>query len=286
MIPYHLFLQATEKAAIAAKKHVGCYNEKQADQAAVDAMRIVLDQLPVSSRVVIGEGTRDQAPMLFQNEILGNGDEKFDIAVDPLECTTACAQGKNGAMSTLLVGKENTIFSAPDLYMSKLVVAQREYGEDIHLNNDIKTNIHTLSTLLNKPVDQLKISVLLRDRHRKLISDLVDMNVKLYLIDDGDVAAAINVCLGKLDMYIGIGGAPEGVIAAGAIKLLNGYMDCEIKDIGLYSNCYELIKDDPVFISTAVTDNTFIESGNDVQTNSIIITKYNIIKISNQIINI
>jgi fructose-1,6-bisphosphatase class II len=268
---YFDFVEVTESAAIASYHSLGLGDNMFSDKLAVQAMRQKLGQLDVVTRVVIGEGERDKAPMLFVGEILGKGDVEFDIAVDPLEGTNIVAKGLDGAMSVMAVGPKNTILHAPDVYMEKIAIGFDFPEQLISLNLTIKENLRNIASAKKCAIDDLKIAVLSRDRHEDLIAQLRDLKCKVVLLDDGDVAAVINTTRsGGYDAYMGTGGAPEGVLACGALKVSGGQFCGRLvldkndlieraTTLGIteYDKIYyvdDLIKDDVAFIATAVTN--------------------------------
>lgn len=223
----NIIIETSVKAAIACHKWIGLGKSNDADEAAVEAMRDVLDgQRIFRGKVVIGEGERDVAPMLYIGEELGDGFEKFDIAVDPLEGTSLCADNKRNSITAIAIGKG--ILHAPDLYMEKIASIKEAEGI-IDLDNSIEDNIKNLAELLGKDVCDINITILERERHKNLISRAREIGAKVSLIQDGDVGAVIASVIGDgVDMYIGTGGAPEGVLAACALKTLNGFMQTRL----------------------------------------------------------
>ena len=218
------FLRATEAAAIAASRWKGLGDGKAADGAAVEAMREIFDSIPFDGRVAIGEGERDDAPMLWIGEPLGSkqGDPSFpaiDIAVDPLECTNHVAMDLPNAMAVLAAGPRDSLLHAPDCYMDK-IAGPREISGEVSLEADVAYNIEGASTALGKRPEEMKVVVMDRPRHEKLISDLKEIGVIPLLIEDGDIAAALNAAdpESEIDMLMGIGAAPEGVITATALR--------------------------------------------------------------------
>jgi len=223
---YQIYLEATEKAAIAAAKLRGNGDGVAADKAATDAMRSVLKNSKILTRVVIGEGERDDAPMLFIGEELGNKSSnlKIDIAVDPLECTNHCAKDLPDALAVLAASQRGALLHAPDTYMNKLCGQKALVGK-ISLERSVKFNLEQASKALNKKKSDLKIVVMDRDRHKELIKKMIDEGVEPILIGDGDVSAGLKAAEGKIDLLYGIGAAPEGVITAAAVKALGGFFE-------------------------------------------------------------
>ena len=266
------FINVTSKAAIASSHLVGKKDKIAADQAAVDAMRSELNKIDMTGEIVIGEGSLDQAPMLFTGEILGkkNGPE-FDIAVDPLEGTNFAANNLPGALSVIAVAEKGNLFKAPETYMHKIATTKVEKGL-IDLDYSIKKNIENLAEFKNKTPSDLTACILDRPRHKKIIDELSDLKVKIKLISDGDVAGALLVTksIYNVDIYLGIGGGPEGVLAAAALdaydchfqgkfifdneKDINDAKKMGIIDLDKKYEMNEIIKGDTIFCATAITD--------------------------------
>ena len=218
------FLRATEAAAIAASAWKGLGDRKAADGAAVEAMRAVFDTVPFDGRVAIGEGERDDAPMLWIGEPLGSmqGDSSapsIDIAVDPLECTNHVALDLPNAMAVLAAGPRGSLLHAPDCYMDK-IAGPAEVSGEVSLEADVGYNVEGACSALGKRPDELQVVVMERPRHDQLISDLKALEVTPVLIGDGDIAAALNAAdpNSEIDLLMGIGAAPEGVITATALR--------------------------------------------------------------------
>ena len=223
---YQIYLEATEKAAIAAAKLRGNNDGKAADKAATDAMRSVLKKSKILTRVVIGEGERDDAPMLYIGEELGNQSSslKIDIAVDPLECTNHCAKNLPDALAVLAASEKGSLLHAPDTYMNKLCGSSSLVGK-ISLEKSVKFNLNETAKALKKNKADLKIIVMDRNRHKELIKEIKNEGVEPILIGDGDVSAGLKAAEGKVDLLYGIGAAPEGVITAAAVKSLGGFFE-------------------------------------------------------------
>lgn len=220
------FVRITEAAAIASARLMGRGDEKAADQAAVDAMRKAFDTVNVDGVVVIGEGERDEAPMLYIGEPVGKkGAEapKIDIALDPLEGTTICAKGGVGSISVIAVAERGNFLHAPDTYMDKIACGPQAKG---HISLDLSPteNIHRVAKALGKNVEEVTVVILDRPRHEKLIQEVREAGARIRLIGDGDVSAGIAPCWEEsgIDLLLGVGGAPEGVITAAALKCLGG----------------------------------------------------------------
>ena len=225
------FVRVTEAAALSAARWVGKGNPKKADEAAVNVMRIAFNALDIDGKIVIGEGERDEAPMLYIGEKVGTGKgNKIDIAVDPLECTNSVAFGRNNAMSVMAASPYGTMLHAPDTYMEKIAVPPEAKGE-VSLEADVRYNLENLSKKLGKHIKDITVMVLERDRHKELISQLRKCDARILLIPDGDISAAIAPSIPEsgIDMLLGIGAAPEGVIAAAGISCLGGYFEGRFK---------------------------------------------------------
>jgi len=223
------FVRVTEAAAISAGRWVGKGDAKKADKAAVDIMRKVFSTLDIKGIVVIGEGEKDQAPMLYIGEEVGSGNGlEVDIAVDPLECTDSVAYGRTNAIAVLAAAPKGTLLHAPDIYMNKIAVGPKAKGT-IDITVSVRENLHIIAAKLNKEIKDLTVVVLDRDRHEKLIKDIRDAGARIRLITDGDVAGAIAPSLngGGIDVLMGIGASAEGVLAACAIKCLGGDMQAQ-----------------------------------------------------------
>jgi fructose-1,6-bisphosphatase II / sedoheptulose-1,7-bisphosphatase len=218
--------EVTEAAAVACYDWIGKGDNKAADHAAVEAMRKTLNCLPISGKVVIGEGERDQAPMLFIGEKVGRGGIAIDIALDPLEGTNLCANDAPAAITTLAFAEAGSLLHAPDSYMEKIAVGANLPEGVVDLDNSVTENVIQLAAAKNKAMDEIWVSVLKRSRHEELIQEIRKTGARIQLLSDGDVMAAIAAAdpNSKIDMYIGTGGAPEGVLAAAALKCMGGQM--------------------------------------------------------------
>jgi fructose-1,6-bisphosphatase II len=221
------FVRATEAAAIAAAPLVGRGDKNGVDQAAVDAMRAVLADVDVAGTVVIGEGEKDEAPMLYIGETLGTGDgPAVDIAVDPIDGTTLASRGGPGAISVVAAAPRGTLFRTRIPYMDKLVVGPAGTGR-ISIDRPLSENIRALAAEMHRPVSELTVALLDRPRNEHLIREVREIGARIRLFRDGDVATAIIAVLterSRIDMLAGIGGAPEGVVTACAVKALGGDM--------------------------------------------------------------
>ncbi|QRN34445.1 class II fructose-bisphosphatase [Pectobacterium brasiliense] len=220
------FSRVTEAAALAGYKWLGRGDKNAADNAAVQAMRIMLNQVNINGQIVIGEGEIDEAPMLFIGEQVGTGQgDAVDIAVDPIEGTRMTAMGQANALAVLAVGEKGTFLHAPDMYMEKLIVGPEAKGA-IDLNLPLADNLRNVALKLGKPLSKLTVTILAKPRHDACIADMQQLGVKVFAIPDGDVAASILTCMpdSEVDVLYGIGGAPEGVISAAVIRALDGDM--------------------------------------------------------------
>ncbi len=271
------FIRVTEIAAINSARWMGRGDEKAADQAAVDGMRKMLDTVECKGIVVIGEGERDEAPMLYIGEEVGTGrGPELEIALDPLEGTTICADGGHNAISVMAIGSKNCLLNAPDIYMKKIAVGQEGIGV-IDIRDTATNNLKRLAQRKNCSIGDLTAVILDRPRHEELIKEVRELGARIYLIGDGDVSAAIATALPNsgIDIMIGTGGAPEGVIAAAAMKCIKGDFqgvlvprnDSDIKraakmgisDISKVYTMEELAKGDVMFVATGVTDGSLLK---------------------------
>lgn len=286
----------TEAAAIAAARLMGKGDRNNADQAAVTAMRVGLNSLPVKGRVVIGEGERDEAPMLYIGEEIGCGNEfDLDIAVDPLEGTNLCATGSPNALSVMAVSERNGLLYCPDTYMEKLVVRPAAKGA-VDIRASVKDNIKAIAKAMSRDIDDLVIVVLERPRHKQLIKEIRDTGARIKLITDGDITPAIAAIVEGTGIHalMGIGGAPEGVLAAAAVKCLGGDMQARIcwrneeekqraKEMGMdlseervYTSEELAPGDNIVFVATGVTKGDILNGvsffGGGARTHSLMLT--------------
>ena len=219
----------TESAALAAYQWVGAGQKNAADQAAVEAMRASMNALPIAGTVVIGEGEIDEAPMLYIGENVGQGGLAVDIAVDPVEGTRMTAMGQANALSVLAVAESGSLLAAPDMYMEKWVVGPAARGA-IEIERPLADNLSAIGQALAKPMTELTAAVLSKPRHQALIAQLRAFGLRVHEIPDGDVAASLLVCApnSDIDFMTGIGGAPEGVISAAAMRALGGDMQARL----------------------------------------------------------
>lgn len=218
--------RVTEAAALASAKFLGRGDKNAADQAAVDAMRRMFDTVNIDGIVVIGEGEMDKAPMLYIGEQIGVAGEdslKIDIAVDPLDGTRSVANGLPNAISVVAIAPRGRLLHAPDIYMRKIAVGPKSKGV-ININSSVRENITNVAKSLEKDVSEVTITLLDRPRHDKLIKEIREVGARIKMISDGDVLAAISTCFDYtgVDILMGIGGAPEGVLAAAALKCIGG----------------------------------------------------------------
>jgi len=224
-------LRVVEAAAIASARTMGQGDRKRADQVATETMRRVMETVPMQGKIVIGEGERDEAPMLYIGEKVGRKDEntskypEVNIAVDPLEGTNLCATGEPGAICVLAASEEGGLLHAPDCYMEKIVVGPSCKGK-VDLNASVADNLNSIAKAMNRDVEDLVIIVLDRPRHEKLIHEIRTAGARIKLISDGDLAPGIAAAVIGTGIHavMGAGGAPEGVITAAAMRCLNGYM--------------------------------------------------------------
>lgn len=225
------FVRVTEAAAIEAAKWVGRGEKKKADGAAVSAMRFRFNQVDFKGTVVIGEGEKDEAPMLYNGEKVGTGKgEAMDLAIDPLECTNSVAFGRYNAISVIAAGKKGSLLKAPDTYMEKLAVGPLA-KDVISLDFSVEKNLKNIAKALKKSVTELTVMILDRERHQKLIDEVRKVGSRVRLITDGDVSASIATCFedSGVDVYMGIGGSTEAVLAAAAMKVMGGEILCRFK---------------------------------------------------------
>ncbi|MGL4734828.1 MAG: class II fructose-bisphosphatase [Enterovibrio sp.] len=219
------FSRVTESAALAGFRWLGRGDKNAADDAAVQAMRILFNQIDIEGEIVIGEGEIDEAPMLYIGEKVGKGGDLVDIAVDPIEGTRMTAMGQPNALSVLAAAEKGSLLQAPDMYMEKLVVGPQAKGS-IDLALPIEVNLKNIAKALNKSLSELTVATLSKPRHDEVIEKMQQMGIKVFAFADGDVAASILTCMpdSQVDVMYGIGGAPEGVISAAVIRALGGDM--------------------------------------------------------------
>ncbi len=266
------FVRVTEAAAIACGRSVGRGDKNGADQLAVDAMRKMFDTVNISGTVVIGEGEMDEAPMLYIGEEVGAGGPLVDIAVDPVEGTNLVAKGQPGAIAVIAIAPKGCLLHAPDMYMDKIAVGPRAKG-CIDINAPVKENLLRVARALDRHISDLTVVVLDRERHQGIIDEIRSAGARIQLITDGDVSPVVNAGIEGtgVHMYIGRGGAPEGVLAAAAIKCLGGDMQGRLcpEDESQVKRCLEMgiadcsrvltlddmvMGDDCMFTATAITN--------------------------------
>jgi fructose-1,6-bisphosphatase II len=275
------FARVTEAAALASARWVGRGDKEAADDAAVEAMRSVFDTIHMSGTVVIGEGEMDEAPMLYIGERVGTGEApELDVAVDPLEGTISCAKGLAGAIAVMAIAEKGGLLHAPDMYMDKIAVGPAARGK-INLDAPVKENLSNVAQALGKSISDLTVVIMDRPRHEKLIQDVRDAGARIRLITDGDVSPAVACGIegSGVDMMIGVGGAPEGVLAAAALRCLGGEMqgrlwpendadierakDLGIKDVNKLLTLDDLVKSDDVFFAaTGITEGPLLRAVN------------------------
>jgi fructose-1,6-bisphosphatase II / sedoheptulose-1,7-bisphosphatase len=272
-------VRVTERAAVSAARLSGRGNEKAADQAAVDAMRRELNKLPIDGTIVIGEGERDEAPMLFIGETVGNKHgPRVDIAVDPLEGTTLCAKNMPGAIATMAMAEGGTLLNAPDVYMEKIAIGPGYPIGLVDLDAPAEENIRRLAEAKGVQPSDITALILDRPRHGDLIASVRKVGAAVRLITAGDVAGVIHTADPAdtgIDIYIGVGGAPEGVLAAAALRCIGGQMQCRlvldtqekreraakmgIKDPRKKYEIADMVQGDCLFAATGVTDGALLD---------------------------
>ena len=267
------FINVSSKAALASSYLVGKKDKNAADQAAVDSMRSELNKIDMNGKVVIGEGILDEAPMLYTGELLGNKNgPEFDIAVDPVEGTNFAANNLPGAISVIAIAEKGNLFNAPETYMDKIATGKIEKGV-IDLDYPLKKNISNLAEFMKKDISSITACILDRPRHKDIIDKLKNLKVNLKLITDGDVLGALYVSDPKynVDIFLGIGGGPEGVLAASALdaydchfqgrfifdndKDINDAKKMGITDLNKKYELNEIVKGDSIFCATGITTN-------------------------------
>jgi fructose-1,6-bisphosphatase class II len=292
------FVRVTEAAALSSARWMGRGDEKSADHAAVESMRNVLNTVEFDGRVVIGEGERDEAPMLFIGEKVGRGgpgSPKMDLALDPLEGTTICARGSTNALSILAIAEEGHFLHAPDVYMKKIAVGPEAAGV-IELDAPPTMNLKAIAKAKKCDVADLTVVILDRPRHEELIREVRGAGARIFLIGDGDVSAAIATAMpdSGVDVMMGIGGAPEGVISAAALKCIGGDFQGKlvfdntshngdqrerarqmgVSDVNKVFLRDELARGNVMFCATGVTDGTMLKgvrfSGTGAKTHSMV----------------
>jgi fructose-1,6-bisphosphatase II / sedoheptulose-1,7-bisphosphatase len=270
--------KSTERAAIACYSFIGKGNEKLADKAAVDAMRLEFNSIDFKARIVIGEGERDEAPMLYIGEevgLLNNAPIQYDIAVDPLEGTTICAKNMPGSLSVMAITEFGGMLHAPDVYMDKIASYIPAKEQVIDLDESISANLKNIAKYKKCDLAELSVIILDRPRHQEIIAKVREAGARVTLISDGDIAAVIQVAMKQADLYLGIGGAPEGVLASAALKTLGGQFmgrllfkdelekakatKLGITDLNKKYHLNELVSKDAVFCASGVTDGPLLK---------------------------
>lgn len=288
------FARVTEAAAINSAGWIGKLEKNSADGAAVEAMRRMFDTIDISGTIVIGEGEMDEAPMLFIGEKVGVGGPEVDIAVDPLEGTNLTAKNMPGAIAVMAVAESGGLLHAPDMYMDKIIVGPRAKGA-IDIEKSVEENLNNVAKALGKEVEDMTVCLLERDRHEHIKQALKALGARVRLISDGDVAPALTVALdrGEIDMVLGIGGAPEGVLAAAAVKCLGGDMQGKLtpendeqirraremgNDVDQVLTLNDLVPaEDVMFVATGVTNGEILRGvrvdGDYIVTNTVVLRK-------------
>ncbi len=290
--------RVTERAAVAAALWRGRGDEKAADQAAVDAMRRELNRMHIAGRIVIGEGERDMAPMLFIGEEVGTGEGPgVDIALDPLEGTTICAKNLPNALTVIAVAAKGSLLNAPDVYMEKIAIGPGYPPGIVSLRRSASENLTALAEAKGVPVSQVTACILDRPRHAQLIEEIRALGAAIRLIGDGDVAGVIHTTDPEetgIDVYMGIGGAPEGVLAAAALRCMGGQMEGRLQlntnekraraeEMGVRDpyriyTLDDLACGDVIFAATGVTDGNLLNGvrmyANRIETHTLVMRSY------------
>ncbi len=265
------FARVVEAAALRSGRLLGRGQKDEADGLAVDAMRQAFDSVRISGTVVIGEGEIDEAPMLYIGEHVGAGGPEVDIAVDPIEGTNLIAKGQNGAIAVMAIAEKGGLLHAPDMYMEKICVGPRGAGA-IDITKSLTENIKNVAAKMDRKVEEINLVMLDRERHYGLMKEARDLGARIMLISDGDVNPAMECCIegSGVHMVVGTGGAPEGVLAAAALKCVGGDMQARLKpetdeeirrchemgiaDVNQVLTLDDLVKsDDVIFAATAIT---------------------------------
>ena len=274
-------VKVTSKAAISCHKFIGKNDKINTDKAATDTMRNEINKLKFNGEVVIGEGELDEAPMLYIGEKLGSGGPlNIDIAVDPVEGTNFVAKNLPGALSVISIAEKGNLFNAPETYMNKLAVTNKVPFDATDLDFPLEKNIKNVADALNKDITDITVCLLDRPRHKEIIDNLNKMNVKMKLITDGDVSGALMITNEKynVDLFLGIGGGPEGVLAASALdtfgckfqgrfifeseEIINRAIKMGIKDLKKKYDLNEIIKGDSIFCATGITSSDLVKGVN------------------------
>ena len=293
---FKITLDTISLSAISCYKAIGMQDKYMADKIATQIMREVLNSSNLGFKIIIGEGELDQAPMLYNGEILGKGNVDYDIAVDPLDGTNLCAKAKNGAITTIAISQKDSIMKMPEVYMYKMASHLVHDKNILNINDSISNNLQNLSKYLKKNIADIGVCILERERHDDIVKAVIASGAKTYMITDGDVMGVLNTYYlsDKIHIYIGIGGSPEGVLSAAGIKSLGGFFQCKFIDdedkyVGFFDknkiyNENDLIAKDVIFAISFVTDSILngIQKINDKYVvNSIIVNSLD--KIENKI---
>jgi len=291
------FVRVTEAAALASARWLGRGDKNAADAAAVEAMRTLFDSIDVQGVVVIGEGEMDEAPMLYIGEEVGAKGRKelgprVDIAVDPLEGTNLVAKGLPGAISVMAVGPKDSLLHAPDMYMEKIAVGPKAAGK-INIEWSVRRNLEAVAAALEKSLQDVTLILLDRPRHEDIVREAREVGVRIRMISDGDVSAAVATCIedSGIDILLGTGGAPEGVLAAAALKCLGGELQGRLapeddedrermasmdQPEGKILLLYDMVRDEDIFfVATGISDGDILRgvrfgSGNTARTHSMV----------------
>jgi len=289
-------LKVTQNASISCFPLIGKKNEKEADRLAVNSMRNDFNKLDINGRIVIGEGERDEAPMLYIGEEVGtkNGPE-IDIAVDPLEGTTILANAWQGALCVIAVSKKGGLLNAPDVYMDKIAIGFHFPEKIISLDNSVKENLTNIALAKKCNISDLVVTILDRSRHEELIAKTKELGAKAKLIGDGDIAAVLETSgYGNADVYMGVGGAPEGALAASALKTIGGQMcgrllfrtdeekerakKAGLSDLSKQYCIEDMVKHDAIFLATGATDGPLLKgvhkAGNAFVTETLVMNSF------------
>jgi fructose-1,6-bisphosphatase II len=287
------FVKVTESAALAASRWMGRGERDAADEAAVEKMRESLGEMEIAGRIVIGEGERDEAPMLYIGEEVGSGGKAVDIAVDPVEGTNLVANGLPNSIAVMAIAERGGLLHAPDTYMKKLAVGPKS-APYVHIDAPVRENLEAVANALEKPINDVCVIILDRPRHAELIREVRAAGARIRLISDGDVDACIATAIDSTGIHVamGTGGAPEGVLAAAALKCLGGNLmgrlqprnDDEAEraramgfgDLNRVLDLDDLVKsDDVIFCATGITDGDLVRGvrffGNQARTHSILV---------------
>ena len=287
------FVKVTESAALAASRWMGRGERDAADAAAVEKMRETLGEMEIAGRIVIGEGERDEAPMLYIGEEVGAGGKEVDIAVDPVEGTNLVANGLPNAIAVMAIAERGGLLHAPDTYMKKLAVGTKA-APYVHIDAPVRENLEAVANALEKPINDVCVIILDRPRHADLIDEVRAAGARIRLISDGDVDACIATAIDSTGIHVamGTGGAPEGVLAAAAIKCLGGNfmgrlqprneterqraLEMGFDDVGRILEIDDLVRsNDVIFCATGITDGDLVRGvrffGNHARTHSILV---------------